>query len=636
MSLLADFAPDRLLPTELEDAPGLWWVVSVEFAGQVVRLGEAVLEAQSDAGPVSIDGGLLTIEWEDTLDLPAGAGTDAEPPSIPVAAVFPVEVDVGELVADGHPLDGSPVEVALWIEGTSWEQRRVVLAGTVSDPSYGEPGEEVRFSADGSPGTDAAVIPDPAATVTTGVFHATMLHAPDGSLGLAYPLVIGAPGRVGTAKVGGSTAIVIDATARIALIAGHRVEATQVKIRDDDEDAWSPASVVEDQDQLGRDIATVVLPTPEFAVGRLSVLSAALLADGDTVDIGGVTLTAVPGARGVGEFTRAGTTAAVAADIAAAINDPLNNFDEICTATVSLTRVYITAAVPGTDGTVSLSVTTATADAFAVLETESVPKDSWLVDHSFSVAWMGGGGLGRLRGPGLLTPAGEVLEHLLSRTTLRVDIGRVRAAAPLLAGIEIAASIEAGTSPYDWIRAHLLPILPITLVAGPLGIYPVVWRWWATPDEATVDIDIDRDGCSRTSPVQLSGDPASSVVLSFARDLGLDQFTATATSSGVYARASELRHGPRVFPLESEVIYSPASAQRVVAGIQAARWTRRRTVSYQGPRDVIAPLSPGDLVTLTDDRIAIRSELAIVGGVAGLATAAPSVSVTLVDAPRGL
>ena len=122
-------------------------------------------------------------------------------------------------------------------------------------------------------------------------------------------------------------------------------------------------------------------------------------------------------------------------------------------------------------------------DAFAPAVANTAP---------FFVGWRDGGGLigsdGRaIRG------AGTVLEWALEQTTMPVDLWRVREITPALNKFLIDTAIEDFTSPMEWIRAHLLPILPISLAAGPNGVYPILWRYDATAADAVLTIDADAD-----------------------------------------------------------------------------------------------------------------------------------------------
>lgn len=104
----------------------------------------------------------------------------------------------------------------------------------------------------------------------------------------------------------------------------------------------------------------VALGADTFATGSF-VVNAAPLAVGDTLVIGGVTLTgAACGVSGANNFDATlGTTTALAAAIAAAINDPANNFAGLVQATPVGASVNLTAVAAGSAGNaITLSATT--------------------------------------------------------------------------------------------------------------------------------------------------------------------------------------------------------------------------------------------------------------------------------------
>ncbi|MBM4368998.1 MAG: hypothetical protein FJ102_22470 [Deltaproteobacteria bacterium] len=104
----------------------------------------------------------------------------------------------------------------------------------------------------------------------------------------------------------------------------------------------------------------------------------------------------------------------------------------------------------------------------------------------------GGGGLAGPSGD-LMRGAGEVLLWALEQTTLRIDRGRAMAAAPLLDQFKLDFVIDERVRMWDWIAANLLPVLPVSMVTGPLGVYPLVWRYWATASDAVAHLDTATD-----------------------------------------------------------------------------------------------------------------------------------------------
>lgn len=103
-----------------------------------------------------------------------------------------------------------------------------------------------------------------------------------------------------------------------------------------------------------------------YADGTFTVGTAPLTA-GDTLTIGGLPLTGVAGSRTSGndDFSVDGVTVSiVAAEIAAAINDPANSFSALVVATAVLGVVTITAQAPGAGGN-AITIASSTGDVVA-------------------------------------------------------------------------------------------------------------------------------------------------------------------------------------------------------------------------------------------------------------------------------
>jgi hypothetical protein len=284
--------------------------------------------------------------------------------------------------------------------------------------------------------------------------------------------------------------------------------------------------------------------------------------------------------------------------------------------------------------------------------------DRWVFGNAISVSWQpvssGGDGGGLLDADGgLVDTAGELLTWLLRRSTVPVDLSRCLSAVDALSWCRVSGSIEEQCTPLDWIRAHLLPILPVALVSGPRGLYPLITRWEATTRDAVTSLDADRDLLELVGGVTVAGSPASELSIDFARDvkegtyLGREGLTgawsplpgwwaAFGTASNVYTRASLQRHGRRTAPtLQSDIIVDRVVAQRVLAWKSAALWTRHRQVAYTGPREVLGWLQPGDVVTLSHGDLHLTDRVALVQAVSDHLSAAPTVRLTIREAPPG-
>lgn len=106
-----------------------------------------------------------------------------------------------------------------------------------------------------------------------------------------------------------------------------------------------------------------VIGADAFASGTVTVNSAPL-ADGEIITVGGLTLTGVTGTRtsGLDNFSVSlGTPDSLAAEISAALNDPLNSFVSIINATPSGADITVKSNLPGAGGN-SIALTSTTAD----------------------------------------------------------------------------------------------------------------------------------------------------------------------------------------------------------------------------------------------------------------------------------
>ena len=644
----------RLSPDALTADRDLAIVVSVTFAGRVWRLGTRTFSASSSLGAVEVVAAIDSLSWSDEAELAIGEGVDVEPQGASVSATWPD--DVARLVEEGHPLDGAPVEVALADLVDSWDSRVVLLTGVVADPVYGRAGEPVTFTA------DASSIDEAGAVLDVPIDESTHTLETDYSAELA-PVVFGAPGYYvgtegGSKRYAGSNAYTVrGASPYDAVIAGHQVQAATVLARDEDAGGgWITANVVNDYDNADNPIAWINLPPIPSAAGTLQIQPGAVAggATGVTIDILGVTLTGVgvPRTSGANDFnSNLATQVLIATEIAAAINDVNNDFTVSATAAGAV--VTLTADTGGEDGNQVLSPSSPVITATGM----EGGADRWIFGNAISISWRPqdgaayGGGLLDADG-GLVETAGELLAWLLRRSTVPIDYSRAASAIEPLSWCRISGSIEEQCTPLDWIRAHLLPILPVALVSGPRGLYPLITRWDASARDAATDLDVDRDLLELVGGVTVSGSPASELSIDYARDVAAGTYhgrealtgvssplawsTTTATASNIYTRASFQRHGRRTAPtLQSDIIVDRVVAQRVLAWKSAALWTRHRQVAYTGPREVLGWLQPGDVVTLSHGDLHLTDRIALVQAVSDHLSASPTVRLTIREAPPG-
>ena len=219
----------RFAASEVATAP-LWWIVSIRVAGVWRRYSSAPLEieATTDSRWYRVSAGVTG------ASVVARAPWLGQAPEVRSAslAIVDAELDVPLLHSRRHRLDRQPVEVALWREGDTWEQRVVVLSGVVVGYRYGAPGEPLEVDAEESIQEDRALFPPVGAVIS----DLTWPDRPDGVDG-AYPAPVGTPGLGPAGNVPATPAPFVESIADggardLLLVAAYPVAATSVWIFD--------------------------------------------------------------------------------------------------------------------------------------------------------------------------------------------------------------------------------------------------------------------------------------------------------------------------------------------------------------------------------------------------------------------
>ena len=384
----------------------VYWLLDLTYAGTIHRLSTVDVDVTSDDGDLHYVGAISEATLTEGLDL---LGESGEPMSVPIEALMPV--DVAALSAAGHDLAIAVGELARWIEGTTWEDRKVVLVGRVADPEYGAADLPVRFSLEDLVFDDSAMVPESGASVSKMTTNAAYVSTSD--LDVAYPIIIGHPGQVraGTRTTGSIAPWRQKITYHHQVVlAGHRVQCGYVRANNDGTTTTQVFQVSHVTDRLGREIAVIVE------------------------------------ANGVGAGVTPGTG---------------------------------TAYFPGLDSTaVPATFQPAVAEEVPLFIVWEDPDDLTL-----------GGLIGEVGD--LVRGAGDVIEYLLRQSSRRVDFGRIRAVKDRLNGFKLDFAIGERVSPWAFVRDNILPLLPVTVVAGPDGLYLVVFDYGATAADAVASIDED-------------------------------------------------------------------------------------------------------------------------------------------------
>lgn len=235
---------------------------------------------------------------------------------------------------------------------------------------------------------------------------------------------------------------------------------------------------------------------------------------------------------------------------------------------------------------------------------------------------------------GSLHGAGEVLRYLLRRSSIAYDRGRTYAALRQLDQYQIDCyADDPEVTIFDWLADNLLPLLPVSIVAGPRGLRPILMR----ADLRTLDaVDHMQAGpeAQRASAVQYStAEPIQRIQIEYAPRGDSGDYLRTCSLSGdsdSTARSAPLRRsvqryvrdgeGLATLRIETDVVYDTATAELIASTQAALRAMPYREISYECDPRRWGYLEPGDALTLTDPDLAFSDEIALVQGVSWTAT----------------
>lgn len=234
------------------------FLLEIEWRGIVHRFAKVAIDIASNDGDLHYVGGLEDFEYKEVTDI---VGINIEQDSISAALIFN-DVDFVQEWRKGFVLDGSRAElsIVLFKNGAvqqTYEERQRLFVGYVSGSVFGDPLEPkgfVAFSIDAKPYDFEGKMLNPQEVISpktmTDAIIGTDLRVWDDSFGKAYPFVFGYAGEPWIDGNGDTfqptfcTPAYIIGTARQAserkyeaadcflLIAGHRVDADKVVIRD--------------------------------------------------------------------------------------------------------------------------------------------------------------------------------------------------------------------------------------------------------------------------------------------------------------------------------------------------------------------------------------------------------------------
>ena len=179
----------------------LFWILDLDIQGQLYRFSTKALSFSDDSGLMHrYVPGLEDLEVEDRAALPGESLGDLEA-SITILFATDSGGGWGSLVSSSFSFLGQSLgELSLIREGDSWDNRQVILSGSVSSASWGAYGEPVQLSLSASPwqgeGTRTQ-LPGSTAVCNSSTWprsSSSGVKLGEGMDGQIYPYIWGSPG----------------------------------------------------------------------------------------------------------------------------------------------------------------------------------------------------------------------------------------------------------------------------------------------------------------------------------------------------------------------------------------------------------------------------------------------------------
>lgn len=219
--------------------------------------------------------------------------------------------------------------------------------------------------------------------------------------------------------------------------------------------------------------------------------------------------------------------------------------------------------------------------------------------------------------------AGDLLLQVYGASTLRIDYTEFERLRPILNGYKLSGYVDSPTLPTGYARAQILPLLPVEIVPGPLGLRPVLWPGTSVDDGDQGVSLVDGQGIVRASPcsiVDLS--PVSAVVVSYGLRADTGAYTRSVTVGQDQSPIARLAPSSQVVDeIESDILHDDATASRVAGDRLARRLLSGLAVSFSvtdwdryGPGGTVE-LYVGRFVRVTSQGLGLDAVRGIVAGV---------------------
>lgn len=547
-------------PSAVLIGTGSEWLLILAYAGQEYLLGEQEREVLIDNNLFHIHGCLPQIEFTEGIRLPGDTSTTN---SLSLSLVLPLDVSA---FAMSIPLSTARASLCRWVPMQDWTQRRVVLEGRIRDPEYGEEGEPISFTLEELPWQNSVRLPARTQKVDGSTWPNSITTLQEQNAGAVYPLVFGRPG----ARSDGSQASATPARwvwhapeipttyseyiGLVLVIAGHAVSAARVYLHCD---AYSPGFRV-----------------PVF-VGT---------------DGRGQTVSFVPWYA-----SKSGTNEDYDFDIGGTYSASISDFDGSTTYGLGFRGTL-------PDG-----------QSVSALTSNSTQPQFWVTWYDEESASQGG----MMQGDTLIREAVDVLGWLLARTGMPVDHGSLAVASHYLKGWKLDFSIYSDCDLWEFVQAHLLPILPLAVTSGSQGWTVAVWRWEASRYEAVIHLEEGPEVERISSVSEDASNIRNRFRLQFSKSNRVGKYMEEVELSGDPYDGDDPDHEPSQVcrisrdiygdteeeVLQSDIVYDRSTARNILRHKALTYALPRKRVRYQVVERLASGLRSGAVITLTDARL---------------------------------
>lgn len=636
---------NRPIPRSTLEGGAAVFLLTVEYAGATLRYSSKACEVPSSATGLTLPwrGMLPSMQVSEAIDV-----LSQEPQAPKISIAVPVVEPIAQWVAWGHRVDRARGELAWWVEGTTWESRQVLVSGPLRGATVPALGEPWSFTLEPEqPGAGGRIL-KPRREVSRDTAGGTVAVEEEGK---AYPMVFGGPGAEVQRKsfltrrhAGSPARIWTESTpgtvTHVLLCEGHASQSGPVRLlrrgcADPADDGFSDIerAFTLTADDLGHPITILDVSTLSAAqrtarqwwvswrraAGALSVQSTRRQRHSYSFAYTDAPITDFVLARFEAGDVVSTRTIDVTQDFDGVSNeikylDSNNNaFEYVSSGDVDETTIatYTVAESTPIDLTGYVQLTVAASGATQGTATVSVIIERQSSRHTL----------------------GELLMWLLTRSNRRVPYGEWQGVANLLTS-PVAGYIDAEVSPWEYLLNEVLPLCPVSLRYGPSGVHPVLWRWWATADDALWDLEHGVDGVVRLPDMrsaradaetnteavfEYGWDPEAQIyrltqeMKSEPEGVGAGLVSSASDSGGGATELGVQAYGARTLPIQSRIVYKRRTADWVMRWKLAAEGWAHRLVTVEC-RQSAGHLQVGDVVTYTDADLAITSAVALVQG----------------------